>query len=62
MIFMIQQDFRNCDYNFSDAILIVFLFLCALPLFYQERIYGMEDMILATKKAEKHMLLGSIFQ
>ena len=46
------------DYNFSDAILIVFLFLCALPLFYQERIYGMEDMILATKKGRKTYVAG----
>ena len=38
------------DYNFSDVILMIFLFLCALTLFYQEQIYGMEDMILATKK------------
>ena len=46
------------DYNFSDVILIIFLFLCALPLFYQERICGMEDMILATKKGRKTYVMG----
>ena len=46
------------DYNFSDVILMIFLFLCALPLFYQEQIYGMEDMILATKKGRKTYVAG----
>ena len=59
MIFMIQQDFRNClIIIFLDVILMIFLFLCALPLFYQEQIYGMEDMILATKKGRKTYVAG----
>ena len=37
---------------------MIFLFLCALPLFYQEQIYGMEDMILATKKGRKTYVAG----
>lgn len=46
------------DYDFSDVILTVFLFLCVLPLFHQERICGMEHIILVTKKGRKMYLAG----
>lgn len=46
------------DYNFSDVVLIILLFLSALPLFHQERICGMESIILGTKKGRKMYITG----
>lgn len=45
-------------YNFSDVLLIILMFLCIVPLFHQERISGMENIILGTKKGNKMYLLG----
>lgn len=46
------------QYNFSDVVLIVLMFLCILPLFQQERINGMENIILGTKKGRKMYFAG----
>lgn len=46
------------SYNFSDIVLIIFLFLCVLPLFHQEQICGMENIILTTKKGRKMYFAG----
>ena len=40
--------------------LIIFLFLCVLPLFHQERICGMENIILTTKKGRKMYKMISV--
>ena len=49
---------RLLSYNFSDIVLIIFLFLCVLPLFHQEWVCGMENIILTTKKGGKMYLTG----
>lgn len=46
------------SYNFSDIILLILLFLFTLPLFHQERICGMENIILVSKKGRKMYLAG----
>lgn len=46
------------EYNFSDVLMIILIFLCILPAFYQERKSGMEDIILSAKKGKKMYIAG----